>query len=153
MSVVRCDLKEFPGRLRSDMNNRQARIRAALAETAQQGAAYVKTKVPVAFKELRDSVHAAPDRTGRGLSRIVVDAPHAQAVERGSRPHWAPIAPLLKWVGLVFKGLPVRDRKNLAYAIQAHIAKKGTKPHWYMRSSQRQILRILDREIRRAVPD
>jgi hypothetical protein len=153
MTVVRCNLKDFPGRLRSDMNNRQARIRAALAETAEKGAAYVRTKVPVAFKDLRNSVQAVPDRTGRGLSQIIVDAPHAQAVEKGSRPHWVPIAPLLKWVGLVFKGLPARDRKNLAYAIQHSIAEKGTKPHWYMRDSQRQILRILDREIRRAVPD
>jgi hypothetical protein len=153
MTVVRCDLKDFPGRLRSDMNYRQARIRTALATTAEKGADYVKTRVPFAFKDLRDSVRAAPDRAGRGLSRIIADAPHAQAVEVGSRPHWAPIAPLLKWVNLRFKGLSLRSRKNLAYAIQATIAEKGTRPHWYMRDSQRQILRILDREIRRALPE
>lgn len=47
----------------------------------------------MAHGELRESVHVEG-------ARIVVDAPHAAAVNNGSRPHMPPLAPLIEWVKL-----------------------------------------------------
>ena len=95
MSTVRHvkGLKELGQVLRRDMKARERRVQSAIRRTAQKGAAHVRRNVPVAFSELRDSVSA----TG---TKIVADAPHAAAVEVGSRPHWPPLEPLIKWVKL-----------------------------------------------------
>jgi hypothetical protein len=49
------------------------------------------------------------------------DAPHAEFVEFGSRPHWAPIGPLKEWARRKL------GNEKLAYPIQRKIAKKGIK--------------------------
>jgi hypothetical protein len=85
-------------------------------------------------------------------------------VEWGTKPHWAPIQPLIEWVeqkiqphvlavGINFdsgRALPNKSRKNsiilkgdarkravlsLAHAIQCKIAAKGTQGQFYMRDS------------------
>jgi hypothetical protein len=71
----------------------------------------------------------------------------------GSRPHWAPIKPLIAWCALRFPHLPPSEQKSIAYAIQHKIAERGTRPHWYMRGSLPQIQKILDRRMRAALPD
>lgn len=146
MTVVRVELRDFPRRIEADMRARDKRVRRGLELAAVRGAAYVKTRVPVAFETLKDSVKAQG-------TKIVADAPHAAPVETGSRPHWMPIKPLLKWVALRFSHLSPAEQKNVAYAIRAKIAEQGTKPAWYMRGSLPEIQKILDREMRRAVPD
>ena len=108
-------------RLPRDMLARERRIARAVSKTATAGAAIVRRRVPVAFSELRDSVHAT-DSGGAiggsrhaGDSRIVADAPHAAAVENGSRPHWVPLEPLIKWVKLRgMQGLSGRSMKRLS---------------------------------------
>lgn len=77
-----------------DLESREQRLDDARRRTADWGAQYVRRHMPVAFGDLRDSVHTGPFHT------IVADAPHAAAVERGSRPHWPPLAPLIDWVKL-----------------------------------------------------
>jgi|GEM_PF-5217037 hypothetical protein len=52
--------------------------------------------------------------------RIGPTAPHAQVVRTGSRPHWAPIAPLKEWAKWKL------GDEHAAYAVQKSIAKKGT---------------------------
>lgn len=135
----------------------------AARRAAQKHAAYLRRNMPVASSELRNSVQVQG-------TQVVVDAPHAAAVERGSRPHWPPLEPILEWVklrgfqGLVSKkqlarlpgtttaahatsislaihqhmgmtALSVDAPLKVAKAIQATIAKYGTKPQWYMRNS------------------
>jgi len=85
--------------------------------------------------------------------------PHAMYVELGTRPHWAPIQPLINWaehnvqihlkaIGVEFKegkALPTRkgtiklkgikktnEITRFAYAVRAVIAKRGTKAQRYM---------------------
>lgn len=54
-------------------------------------------------------------------------------LHQGTKAHWAPIGPLRSWVKLKFGGS--RDEVNrIAHAVQATIAKKGTKPAPYLRS-------------------
>lgn len=52
--------------------------------------------------------------------RIGPTAPHAQIVRTGTRPHWAPIAPLKEWAKWKL------GDENAAYAIQRSIAYYGT---------------------------
>jgi hypothetical protein len=90
-----------------DHDARENRLDDARRRAADKGAQYVRRHMPVAFGELRDSVHTGPFHT------IVADAPHAAAVERGSRPHTPPLAPLIDWVKLRgMQGLDARGRVN-----------------------------------------
>ncbi len=85
--------------LRKNLRKKERQIERARKRAAARGAAYVRTHIPVAFGELRAAVKVID-------GRIVVDARHAAAVERGSRPHWMPLEPLIKWVKLRgFQGL------------------------------------------------
>ncbi len=88
---------ELAALLARHTRERQRRLQAAAVVAARQGTIVVKRRVPVAFGELRESVHAE-ERT-RGAA-VVVDAPHAAPVETGSRPHTPPLAPLVAWVKL-----------------------------------------------------
>lgn len=91
-------LKELALLLPKHQKERQARLTKALRATARRGVGVVKKNVPVAFGELREATEA------RGLSnggaQIATEAPHAGAIELGSRPHWVPLDALVKWVQL-----------------------------------------------------
>lgn len=74
---------------------------------------------------LRGSIGYLVD-TANLVSEIKPAVAYADAVETGSKPHWAPHGPdssLAAWCKL--KGLNV-------FAVAASIAKKGTKPHPYI---------------------
>lgn len=107
------------------------RIDAGLRETVTfaaidfEGAVIGRTPVG-ATGHLRQSI--THDVSGHGLSMVgrvySQDAPvKVASVEHGTRPHWAPIGPLLLW-----------SRRKLgderaAYAIQRAIALRGTRAH------------------------
>lgn len=66
-------------------------------------------------------------------AKIQPTARYADAVEKGSKPHWVSAkegSPLERWAEL--KGLNV-------YAVQRSIAKKGTKAHPYIEPTYREI--------------
>lgn len=86
-------LSKLPGILRRD---RARIIRAGKQGTKaaiQAGVEVVRGNAPKAFGDLRNSIHAT-------ATKIVVDAPHAAAVEVGSRPHEVPLEDLVMWVKL-----------------------------------------------------
>jgi type IV secretory pathway protease TraF len=64
---------------------------------------------------------------------VLVDAPHAAAVENGSRPHWAPLQPLIDWVITKRIASDPVEARGIAFAVQAAIARRGTRPRHYMR--------------------
>ena len=76
---------------------RTARVLAATKRAARKAAiangSVLKRRIPVAHGELRESVRVEGDQ-------IIVDAPHAAAVNYGSRPHTPPLEPLVAWVKL-----------------------------------------------------
>lgn len=91
-------LKELATLLPKHQAERQRRLENALRKTARRGVGVVKKNVPVAFGELREDIEAR-STSNRG-AQIVADAPHAAAIEVGSRPHWVPLDALVKWVRL-----------------------------------------------------
>lgn len=173
-------MSELISLLKKHTKQREQRINAATRRAASKGRAFVKRNVPVAFGEIRESVHAEGPV-------IVVDAPHAAAVNNGSRPHWAPLAPLVAWVkqrgmqgllsdrqlgrlpGTTTKSSalgvaamlrsheidgthsPVDAAEQVARAIQRAIASKGTKPHHFIEKTLPELRRLLGEELRAAM--
>lgn len=184
-----------------DVRRRARALDKAIKKTARHGASYIKENtVPVAFGELRDSIHAVDIPGG---ATIVCDAPYAAAVELGSRPHMVPLDAIVRWIkkrgaeGMTAGGkvraapknpnkarrlepsravahmlismqkAPVRNFTGTGYrsgeymdadapialakAIQAKIARSGTKPHHFMRKAIPHINDQLDRFIKEAL--
>ncbi len=191
MSILRVgSIGELNRRLRTDMRARRRRIQGATLGAAREGRQWIVANTePVAFGGLRDGTRA--ESRGSGGARIVADAPYSEAVEKGSRPHWMPLAPLIAWVklrgmqGLKSPKQVVRLRgsttarhaasiaeqirnhtftdgndavaidapEQIARAIQRAIAKRGTKPTWFMRQGVPATEAALDRLVKAALPD
>lgn len=106
--------KQFEARLAKDIARYQKNIEEGMFEAAQRSVPKVVKNTPKAFGELRNSVHAT-----QGPVTITVSAPHAAAVEIGSRPHVVPIEELVKWVklrgmqGLSSQGRVIRSAKSI----------------------------------------
>lgn len=164
---------EFERALKRDLAKLKQEARAGIQRTAYRAVGVVQKRTPVAFAELKDSIHADDMKT-------VVGAPHAQAVEKGSRPHLVPLEELIKWVklrgmqGLSSKkhegsttrehatrvasqlqsmerggSLSIDAPRQIAKAIQASILKHGTKPHWFVLNSLSDVMSVLDDEMKK----
>ncbi len=91
--VVCSSLAELQARITQDMAILQENLGHAIQRTAEAAVPIIASRVPVAFGDLKESVHATKMKT-------VVDAPHAAAVEIGSMPHRPDMARLIAWVKL-----------------------------------------------------
>lgn len=151
------DFDNFMPTLMADLEDLHMRYIRAMHRTAKDGAPLVARRAPKAFGELQQSVHSYGTAHG---SEIAVEAPHAEAVEIGSRPHVVPLEDLIDWVklrGSLYTGgsrkadnmtigreiksmgnrrqTPVDAPERIAKRIQSAIAKHGTKPHWFVKNS------------------
>lgn len=95
----------------------------------------IKAAVPEAFGDLKKSVHAEGNE-------VIVDAPHAVAVEVGGAPHVAPLPPILAWAA------KVGGDRDLAIGTWKKIAREGTRPRWYVRSSIPKIMQTTGASVR-----
>lgn len=129
------------------MRARELRIAAAVRASAVAAVEIAGRRAAVAFEELKNSGHVEG-------TKAVFDAPHAAASENGSRAHWAPIAPLIRWCELrVSQGKMNGDPKRIAYAVQKKIAEVGTAPTWFAALSVPEVVAFLDTQIKLAMPD
>lgn len=136
-----------PGQVAGALRRTDATIRAAqgraVLEAMALGAELLAREVPVDVGRLKQSFRVR--RKGpSGYPELQATAPHAGLVEAGSRPHWAPLRPLVRWVRRHAAQFGVsaatgRDKLTsggivrVARAIQRAIARRGTRPRWYMR--------------------
>lgn len=111
------NLKDCQKAIRGHMRDRRGRLRKAVRQAAIKGRNYIaRSTVPRAHEELADSIRV--EHRGYGKSDIIADAPHAAAVENGSRPHWVPLDALIAWVqlrglqGLTATGRVTRTRRQ-----------------------------------------
>lgn len=82
-----------------DAKARDRRVRRTVRMVAARVRDQVARKyVPIAFRELIDSLHVLDAQNGTAF--VIADAPHSEAVENGSRPHTPPLEPLVRWVQL-----------------------------------------------------
>jgi hypothetical protein len=74
-------------------------------------------------------------------AQVGPNVPYAAAVEQGSRPRWVSVregSPLRRWARL--KGIN-------PYAVQRSIARKGTRPHPYVKPTYNRMKPIVERDI------
>lgn len=84
--------------------------------------------------DLKGSVTTDTERTGRTVTmKVGPDAEHAVYVLKGTRPHWAPIAPLREWARLKL------GDERIGYAVQHKIARVGTDPKDFLTGPARLI--------------
>lgn len=96
MAIHACTAAQLPALFKRLEMERLERVQEALFEAAEAGVPVIAKAAPVDMGEVRRSAHA--EHMGVGAARILIDAPHAGIAELGSRPHWAPLAPLVAWV-------------------------------------------------------
>lgn len=162
--------------IQRDLRRLGQKARTAALKTAKAGARIVAKNAPEAFGHVKAGVEAAATSYGATTRST---APYSAAVEVGSRAHMPPLAPILAWVkqkgmmGLGPKGgtrrgekggiqrwmrkLNKRGRTNLdtamtiARAVQMAIAKRGTKPTWFVRRSLPELRAILAQHMHTAI--
>ncbi|TXH32520.1 MAG: HK97 gp10 family phage protein [Rhodospirillaceae bacterium] len=104
---------------------------------------------------LRDSIGALPVEIGGGrvTGGIATSLAYALPIELGSKPHWAPIEPLIDWVHRKL-GKVDAEARSVARMVQLKIAKKGTKGHFMFRDAGEavtpQFYRMLEAALDRA---
>lgn len=135
---------------------REERVFAAVLEAAHAGVPVLveaAPRTPGGGPHLNQTIRA--EAIPRG-AELLVDAPYAAFVERGTRPHWAPIQPLVDWVmkrAAEFGLEPGEDleaaAKRIAYAIRGAIAQRGTKPTWFVKNSLPRLRTVLGDVLRR----
>jgi len=112
-----------------DIKTKERKLDGVVRKTARATRNDVIRNVPRAFGELAASIHVEDGPIGK--SSVVADAPHASAVEVGSRPHTPPLAPLIAWVqlrgiqgltpgGRVRRSVPPRREAARAIAASLH---------------------------------
>jgi hypothetical protein len=178
--VVVESFQELNREIRKDLRQKRRKAAGAVQKTAREGAGYVRRNLPVAHGELRNSVHAekaaivadaphaAPVETGsrphtpplaplvawvklRGMQALTGrKGPSKRLPGTTTRGHAQSIGGQLKSME---RGgtLDVNAPERIARAIQAAIRKRGTKPHWYMRSALPAVRQILHRNMEKAI--
>lgn len=98
---------EFNKLFGKHMRAKKRALRQGVKNTVKAGEKIVVGNLPEAFGDLRRGLSSdiltgpqGEDDMGTTHGRIIVDAPHAAAVEVGSRPHMPPLEPILAWVKL-----------------------------------------------------
>lgn len=158
MIVVDATPGNIAGKLKKMDAALQRATKLAVLEAAAAGTRVIAKAAPVDRGRLKQSVRLRR-RGESGYPEIVVDAPYAAIVEVGSRPHWVPLTALVGWVrrnrakfGITGDGR-TRDKAGrfqasgevvrIARAIQRSIARKGTRPRWFVRGSLPTLSRVL----------
>lgn len=143
MATVECSsLEDFRAKLAVDIRAKKAAVMRARNRAAKAALGVVRTHVPVAFGDLLRSLKL------RGTT-VIADAPHAFAVEYGSRPHMPPVEPIVAWCKL--KGFD--DPEGAAWAIAKKIAREGTKPHHFLAKSMPEIQLLTAMYLREALSE
>lgn len=97
---MRTTLEELPKELKKLNQRIKNAVNSGIRKTSRDAVGIIRPRVPKAFGELAESLHAA-DGDGEGvIAKTVVDAPHAAAVEVGTLPHYPDYEALLAWVKL-----------------------------------------------------
>lgn len=130
MATVECSsVADFQRKLARDMKRLRKQLDAAIVKTSHDAIPIIRKNTPKAFGHLRDSIHAG---SMADVIQTIVSAPHASAVEVGSRPHLVPLGELEKWVRL-------RGMQALNPKFRKSPEKHGTSTAMQSRSVGRQL--------------
>jgi len=83
--------------------------------------------------DLKGSIYSDVDEANM-TATLGSNQKHAVWVHEGTKPHWAPLAPLRTWV-VMKMGLSGEEADKKAKLVQIGIAKKGTKAHPFFKNA------------------
>jgi hypothetical protein len=135
--------RDFAKKFREVEERRPLAVARGMLSAALLGAEVLARAAPKDLKMLARSIRGTQESKG---AQITIDAPYAGIVELGSRPHWAPIRPLLEWAK---RHATARDAMAFAHALQQKIAREGTAPTYFVRRSLPALRKILKLEVER----
>ncbi len=144
--------KQFIRELGELTPNMEEAVIKGLRSASQRGVAVVvqsintptaMTHAAVDTGSLARSVEASDLPRGGVIS---VDAPHAAAMEFGTRPFYPPLQPLVDWAQRKF-GVGEEEAKGIAFAVREHIATWGMEPRHYLKRSMGRIRKIVPIEV------
>ena len=143
-------LKRFPDEVSrhvlAGMDRATALLIRELESSTSIGATGELAKSWTAGSEIQSPGHVAAE--------VGTELEHGVYAELGTRPHWAPIAPLLNWV--VNGPIGEKDEasaKRIAYAVQAKIAKKGTDGQYTLRNAYTKTLNDMTKALQNSMED
>ena len=109
---------------------------------------------------LRQSLTSRAERAASGLVRLVVQAsatdrgfPYPDAVNFGQKPHWGPIAPLIRWAKLRFRRSDPRETYRIARGKQIAIAERGTEGTGFLSRPWEALVPTLGARLAEAITD
>lgn len=137
MPTFEVDISQLGALFQQNEKARVEAVRKGIYEAALAGLGVIVPAAPKDTGHLRQSAHVESDIVTQTIA-IVLDAPYAALIELGTRPHMAPIQPLIDWVHRHATLLGAADEaaeKSIAYAIRQKIAVEGSEPTFFVRES------------------
>lgn len=149
------NIKEWQDSLKKKQKEMEEQVKTALLDAANHALYYVqKTAIPEAkpYPPVGvTGIYAASWKvveTGEANTILLQnDAPYAPVIEYGSRPHIAPLRPLLQWVRRKF-GVDDKSAYAIAKGVQNAIAARGTKPRYINLGSKSVFQKFLTQSVR-----
>jgi len=155
------ELERLGATLRAHDHERFEDVRGAMYPAALRGEPIVAEATPSDRGHARQAWESRVTPEGAALQN---DWPYIGILEMGSRPHWPPIMPILRWLvrkeGLDLAGgsRSFNDLSEVpsqtyavARAIQATIAREGTKPHHMVQNNLPKLRSIAKDEVEKVL--
>lgn len=137
-------------------------VRKVLTEYKTKFEELVKTKIQkkdkIASGNLLASISTKIEVNGSVYTVILNSLDYLKYLETGTKPHWPPTEPILKWVK--DKRLPTREytgdkslptEKQLTYLVCRKIAKEGTEPNYIIAETIEELNEIYLKKLQEAL--
>jgi hypothetical protein len=98
-------------------------LRTYLSRSSKKVLSEAQNRAPVFTGRLRSSLQV---KMKTDKMTVISTSPYALYVETGTRPHFPPISAIRSWA---------QSKGINPYALARSIARKGTKPTWFLRDS------------------
>lgn len=115
-------------------------VRKVLDEMGYELKREVRDKIyaenAVATGDLLNSIDFAVEEDADGtLTLYLTHADYFHYVNENTKPHWAPIAPLIQWVQDKPLATSLPEVKSIAYAVKQKIKDEGTQGHYFLEAA------------------
>lgn len=137
-------------------------VRKVLTEYKTRFEELVKTKIQkkdkIASGNLLANISTKIEVDGSVYTVILNSLDYLKYLETGTKPHWPPTKPILKWIK--DKRLPTREytgdkslptEKQLTYLVRRKIAKEGTEPNYIIAETIEELNEIYLKRLQEAL--
>ena len=137
-------------------------VRKVLTEYKTRFEELIKTKIQkkdkIASGNLLANISTKIEVDGSVYTVILNSLDYLKYLETGTKPHWPPTKPILKWIK--DKRLPTREytgdkslptEKQLTYLVRRKIAKEGTEPNYIIAETIEELNEIYLKRLQEAL--